>query len=72
MDVKQVGHELGVRYVLEGSVRRAGGHVRVTGQVIDTSTGAHAWAERYDRSSDDIFAFQDEIAISAVGAIGRG
>ncbi|BCH04696.1 adenylate cyclase [Mesorhizobium sp. 131-2-5] len=69
VDVKQVGRELGVRYVLEGSVRRAGGHVRVTGQIIDATTGAHVWAERYDRSSDDIFALQDEIAISAVGAI---
>lgn len=69
VDVKQVGRELGVRYVLEGSVRRAGGHVRVTGQMIDASTGAHVWAERYDRSSDDIFALQDEIAMSAVGAI---
>ncbi|ANN58993.1 transcriptional regulator [Mesorhizobium sp. SEMIA 3007] len=69
VDVKQVGRELGVRYVLEGSVRRAGGHVRVTGQMIDASTGAHVWAERYDRSSADIFALQDEIAISAVGAI---
>lgn len=69
VDVKQVGRELGVRYVLEGSVRRAGGHVRVTGQMIDASTGAHVWAERYDRSSDDIFALQDEIAMSVVGAI---
>jgi TolB-like protein len=69
VDVKQVGHELGVRYVLEGSVRKAGGNVRVTGQMIDASTGAHVWAERYDRSSDDIFALQDEIALSAVGAI---
>ncbi|MER8422019.1 winged helix-turn-helix domain-containing tetratricopeptide repeat protein [Mesorhizobium sp. M1329] len=69
VDVKQVGRELGVRYVLEGSVRRAGGHVRVSGQMIDASTGAHVWAERYDRNSDDIFALQDEIAMSAVGAI---
>jgi len=69
VDVKQVGRELGVRYVIEGSVRKAGGSVRVTGQMIDTSTGAHVWAERYDRSSDDIFALQDEIALSAVGAI---
>jgi len=69
VDVKQVGRELGVRYVLEGSVRRAGGHVRVTGQMIDASTGAHVWAERYDSSSDDIFSLQDEIAMSAVGAI---
>lgn len=69
VDLKQVGREVGVRYVLEGSVRRAGGHVRVTGQMIDASTGAHVWAERYDRSSDDIFALQDEIAMSAVGAV---
>ena len=69
VDVKQVGRELGVRYVLKGSVRKAGGSVRVTGQMIDASTGAHVWAERYDRNSDDIFALQDEIALSAVGAI---
>lgn len=69
VDIKQVGRELGVRYVLEGSVRKAGGSVRVTGQVIDAATGAHVWAERYDRKSDDIFALQDEIALSVVGAI---
>jgi TolB-like protein len=69
VDVRQIGRELGVRYVLEGSVRKAGGSVRVTGQMTDASTGAHVWAERYDRSSDDIFALQDEIARSAVGAI---
>ncbi|MGN6773094.1 MAG: winged helix-turn-helix domain-containing tetratricopeptide repeat protein [Rhizobiaceae bacterium] len=69
VDVKQVGRELGVRYVLEGSVRKAGDNVRVTGQMIDASTGAHVWAERYDRSSHDIFALQDEIALSVVGAI---
>ncbi|AZO70890.1 MAG: tetratricopeptide repeat protein [Mesorhizobium sp.] len=69
VDVKQVGRELGVRYVLEGSVRKAGDSVRVTGQMIDASTGAHVWAERYDRSSKDIFALQDEIALSVVGAI---
>jgi TolB-like protein len=69
VDVRQVGRELGVRYVLEGSVRRSGNSLRVTGQMIDASTGAHVWAERYDRSSDDLFALQDEIALSAVGAI---
>ena len=69
VDVKQVGRELGVRYVLEGSVRKAGERVRVTGQLIDTATGAHIWAERYDRKSDDIFALQDEITLSVVGAI---
>jgi TolB-like protein/Tfp pilus assembly protein PilF len=68
-DVKQIGRELGVRYVLEGSVRKVGDSVRVTGQMIDASTGAHVWAERYDRSSEDIFALQDDIALSAVGAI---
>jgi len=69
VDVKQIGGELGVRYVIEGSVRKAGRHVRVTGQMIDTSSGTHVWAARYDRSSDDIFALQDEIALAAVGAI---
>lgn len=69
VDVKQVGRELGVRYVLEGSVRRANGSLRVTAQLVDASTGAHIWAERYDRDSTDIFALQDEIALSAVGAI---
>ena len=69
VDVKQVGRELGVRYVLEGSVRKAADRVRITGQLIDTATGAHIWAERYDRKSDDIFALQDEITLSVVGAI---
>jgi adenylate cyclase len=69
IDVKRVGHELGVRYVLEGSVRKAADRVRITGQLIDAATGAHVWAERYDRKSDDIFALQDEITLSVVGAI---
>lgn len=69
VDVKQVGRDLGVRYVLEGSVRKAADRVRVTGQLIDAATGAHVWAERYDRKFDDIFALQDEIALSVVGAI---
>ena len=69
IDVKQVGRELGVRYVLEGSVRKAADRVRITGQLIDTASGAHVWAERYDRKSDDIFALQDEITLSVVGAI---
>ena len=69
VDVKQVGRELGVRYVLEGSVRKSANRVRVTGQLIDTATGVHVWAERYDRNSDDIFALQDEITLSVVGAI---
>lgn len=69
VDVKQVGRELGVRYVLEGSVRKAADRVRITGQLIDVATGAHVWAERYDRKSDDIFALQDEITLSVIGAI---
>jgi adenylate cyclase len=69
IDVKQVGRELGVRYVLEGSVRRVADRVRITGQLIDAVSGAHVWAERYDRKSDDIFALQDEITLSVVGAI---
>jgi TolB-like protein/tetratricopeptide (TPR) repeat protein len=69
VDVKQVGRELGVRYVLEGSVRKLHDSVRITGQLIDAETGAHVWAERYDRKSADIFALQDDVAMSVVGAI---
>ncbi len=69
VDVKQVGRELGVRYVLEGSVRKIRDRVRITNQLIDASTGAHVWAEHYDYRSDDIFALQDEIALAVVGAI---
>jgi adenylate cyclase len=69
VDVKQVGRELGVRYVLEGSVRKAGDRVRITGQLIDAAIGTHVWAERYDRKFDDIFALQDELTLSVVGAI---
>jgi adenylate cyclase len=69
VDVKQVGRELGVRYVLEGSVRKAGSRVRITGQLIDTSTGAHLWAERFDGGLADIFDLQDQVTASVVGAI---
>jgi len=69
VDLKQVGREMGVRYVLQGSVRRDADRVRVTGQLIDVTTGAHVCAERYDRKYADIFALQDEIALSVVGAI---
>jgi adenylate cyclase len=69
VDVKQIGRELGVRYVLEGSVRRSANRLRVTGQLIEAETGTHLWAERYERSLDDIFAVQDAITLSVVGAI---
>lgn len=69
VDVKQVARELGVRYILEGSVRRAGQRVRITGQLVEAETGNHLWAERFDRDMADIFAIQDEIAQSVVGAI---
>jgi adenylate cyclase len=69
VDVKQVARELGVRYVVEGSVRRTGDRVRITGQLIEGESGAHLWAERYDRDCTDIFALQDEITDSIVGAI---
>jgi TolB-like protein len=69
VDVKQIGRELGVRYVLEGSLRKTADRVRITAQLIDAATGAHVWAERHDRKSDDIFALQDEIALSVVSAI---
>jgi TolB-like protein len=69
VDVKQVGRDLGVRYVLEGSVRKGGNRVRITAQLIEGDTGRHAWAERYDRRLDDIFALQDEITLNVVGAI---
>jgi len=68
-DVKEIGQELGVRYVLEGSVRKSGSKVRITGQLIDATTGAHLWAERFEGMLDDIFELQDRIAESVVGAI---
>ncbi|AOO83484.1 winged helix-turn-helix domain-containing tetratricopeptide repeat protein [Bosea vaviloviae] len=69
VDIRQVGRELGVRYVLEGSVRTAGGRIRVTGQLIEAESGKHIWAERYDRAMDDIFALQDEITQRVVATI---
>jgi TolB-like protein/class 3 adenylate cyclase len=69
VDVKQVGRELGVRYVLEGSVRKAGGRVRITGQLIDAETGAHLWADRFDGSLEDVFDLQDKVASSVAGVI---
>ncbi len=69
VDVKQVGRDLGVRYVLEGSVRKAGNRVRVTGQLIDAASGAHIWAERFDRDLTDIFAVQDELTQEIISAL---
>jgi adenylate cyclase len=69
IDVKQVGRELGVRYVLEGSVRRAGQRVRITGQLIDAITGAHLWADRFEGSLEGVFELQDQVAISVAGVI---
>jgi adenylate cyclase len=69
VDIKQVSHELGVRYVLEGSVRKAGKRVRVTGQLIDASTDAHIWADRFDSDLEDIFDLQDRLTSSVIGAM---
>src|SRR4051812_24636373 len=69
VDIKQVGRELGVRYVVEGSVRRDVGRVRVSSQLIDATNGQHLWAERYDRALEGVFAVQDEITGAVVSAI---
>ena len=69
VDVRQVGRELGVRYVLEGSVRKAGSRVRITGQLVDTSSGAHLWADRFDGTLEDVFELQDQVTASVVAAI---
>jgi len=69
VDLRDVSRELGVRYVLEGSVRRAGSSVRVTAQLIDATTGAHIWADRYDRALDDVFAVQDDVTGQVTAAI---
>jgi adenylate cyclase len=69
VDVKEVGRRLGVRYVLEGSVRKASGKVRITGQLIDAVTGAHIWADRFERDLTDVFALQDEVTVAVASAI---
>jgi adenylate cyclase len=69
VDIKQVGRELGVRYVLEGSVRKAGNRVRITGQLIDAASGSHIWADRFEDSLEDIFELQDRVTSDVVGAI---
>jgi len=69
MDVRQIGRELGVRYILEGSVRKAANRVRITGQLLDVATGAHLWAERFDGTLEEVFDLQDQVATRVVGAI---
>ncbi|MBO0738795.1 MAG: adenylate/guanylate cyclase domain-containing protein, partial [Alphaproteobacteria bacterium] len=69
VDVKQVGRQLGVRYVLEGSVRKGGNRVRITAQLIEAETGAHLWADRFDGSLEDVFDLQDNVAINVAGVI---
>lgn len=70
LDEKQIARELGVRYLLEGSVRKAGGRVRITGQLVEAESGTHLWADRFDGSIEDIFDLQDKVTASVVGAIG--
>ena len=69
VDVKQIGRELGVRYLLEGSVRKSGNRVRITAQLVETETGAHVWADRFDGSLENIFDLQDHVATSVAGVI---
>ena len=68
VDVKQIGRELGVRYVLEGSVRKAGSRLRITGQLVDAAKGAHLWADRFEGGLENIFDLQDQVTASVVGA----
>ena len=69
IDIRQVGRELGVRYVLEGSVRKAGQRLRITGQLIEAETGAHLWADRFDSVLEDVFDLQDRVTMAVAGAI---
>jgi adenylate cyclase len=69
VDVRRVGRELGVRYVLEGSVRKGGGRVRITAQLIEAQTGTHLWADRFDGSLEDVFDLQDQVAACVAGVI---
>jgi adenylate cyclase len=69
VDIKQVGRELGVRYVLEGSVRKAGTRIRITGQLIEAATDRHLWADKFDGALEDVFALQDDVTVSVVGVI---
>jgi TolB-like protein/class 3 adenylate cyclase/tetratricopeptide (TPR) repeat protein len=70
IDIRQIGHELGVRYILEGSVRRAGKRLRITGQLVEAETGAHVWADKFDSGLEDVFDLQDRVTMAAAGAIG--
>src|SRR5271163_2842347 len=69
IDVRQVGRELGVRYVLEGGVRKAGARLRITAQLLEAETGAHLWADRYDGALEDVFDLQDKITQRVVGIV---
>jgi hypothetical protein len=69
VDLKEVGRELGVRYVLEGSVRRTNKRIRITAQLIDATTGAHIWADKFDSEFEDIFDLQDRVTNNVIGAI---
>src|SRR5262249_10847948 len=69
VDVKEVGRRLGVRYILQGSVRKAAEKVRITGQLIDAETGAHIWADRFERDLTDVFALKEEVTVAVVSAI---
>src|SRR5208282_5448839 len=69
VDIAEVARDLGVRYVLEGSVRKAGNRMRITGQLIDTATRAHLWADRFDGALEDVFDLQDRVTESVVGAL---
>jgi tetratricopeptide (TPR) repeat protein len=69
IDVRQIGRELGVRYVMEGSVRKAGQRLRITGQLVEAETGAHLWADRFDSSLEDVFDLQDRVTMAVAGAI---
>ena len=69
VDIKQVGRELGVRYVLEGSVRKSGSRVRITGQLIEAATDRHLWADKFDGALEDVFDLQDQVTSSVVGLI---
>src|SRR5262249_26864805 len=69
IDVRQVGRELGVRYLLEGSVRKVGQRLRITGQLVEAETGAHLWAEKFDSAIEDVFDLQDRVTTAVAGAI---